>query len=487
MANRLVSVDDNLNLPTAVQNKLTNNVRAEFQGYLSSSQTAANTATTAASTASAAAAQAVAVSTGDLDPANALLINNDTSATRTALENYFLSTAVADPNVINAVTALPTTGNVATALNDLIDGATTGDVIVGDPAITYTLSSTVNISKGITLRDINFNAGTFTGTALRITASGVTLDNVSVVNASSSAVVSAHYHVFVAGTSASRIDRLRIRNCSFQNNRGTFIRAEWCTNFVIENNVIRNGQYAGIMMISPKVGLISNNYVDTLLQSSPQVNSYGITVTDMDNNEASRAEHVDIMNNYVSNVKSWAAYDTHSGMGIKFIGNTAWNCWLGINVVPGNNDRLLAPKDCIVTNNVVVRVDTPTQNAGIVFSGRSPSLLTSGYMGGNVIRGYDTPYVTVATEPGAFRRDPKETAFGSITVSVAANGGYTPTNITFPAGLFTDPPFITMNTTSARVNLGVVSVTKDGATLGANNWTTAAANGVTIEWKAEER
>lgn len=488
MADRLISVDDNLNLPPAVQAKLSNNVRAEFQTYLNSSQTAANTATNAATTASNAAAQAVAVATGDLDPANAVLIADDASATRDALESLFVSNSVVSPTTINAVTALPSTGNVSLALNELISGATAGDVIVGDPAITYTLTATVNITKSITLRDLKFNTGTFTGTALNISASGVTLDNVSVTNSTNVGTpVNAHYHVFVAGTKAAPIDRLQIRNCTFRYNRGTFIRAEWCTNFLIENNVLRDGQYAGIMMISGKVGLISNNYVDSLLQTSPQVNSYGITVTDMDNDEASRSAFVDIVHNYVSNVKSWAAYDTHSGHAIKFLGNTAWNCWLGINVVPGNSDRLFAPRDCIVADNIVVRVDTPTQNAGIVFSGRAPSLLTSGYMSGNVIRGYDTPYVTVATDPAAFRRDPKQTAFGSVTVSVPGSGGYTPTSITFPAGMFTDPPFITMNTTSARVNLGVVSVTKDGATLGANNWTTAAANGVTIEWKAEEK
>lgn len=486
MANRLVSVDDNLNLPPAVQAKLSNNVRAEFQGYLNSSQSAANTATSAASVASAAAAQAVAVSTGDLDPANALLIEDDDSQTRHALEQIFVSASVNDPTIINAAIALPSTGDVGPALNDVIAGAAKGDVIVGDPAVTYTLSSTVVINKGVTLRNLNFSTGSFIGTALRVEASDVTLDGVSVVGATNAATPELpNYHVFVAGTKAAPIDRLRIVNCSFRYNLGTVIRAEWCRNFYIAHNVIRDGQYGGIMMISPKVGMIENNYVDSLLQSAPLVNSYGIGVTDMDNDAPSRAEHVTIIGNYVSNVKSWTAFDTHSGLGIKFIGNTAWNCWLGINVVPGNAERLLAPQDCVVANNVVVRVDTPAQNAGIVFSGRA-TLLTSGYMGGNVIRGYDTPYVAVALDPAAFRRDGKMVAYGSFTVAVPANG-FVNTPITFPAGMFREAPFITMNATSGRLNLAVTSPTKDGASIGANNWTTAAANGVTVEWKAEER
>lgn len=502
MANRLVSVDENLNLPPAVQEQLTSNVRNEFTTYLSEAETAASsaataagtaassasTASSAASTAQAAAEDAVAVATGDLDPANAVLINNASSATRVALNQHYLAAGAAPTNVVNVAEAgLPTDADVGPGLNALIAAASAGDVLVGDPNITYTLNSMVTLNKPITLRDIKFQTTSYIGTVLRVESSNVTLDRVSIQGVTNATTPELpNYFVFVAGNIDSRIDGLRIKDCFMRYNRGTFIRAEWCTNFEITGNVLMDGQYGGIMMISGKVGRIIGNRVQSLLMSSPLVNSYGIGCTDLDNTEISRSEHVLVMGNYVEDVKGWAGIDTHSGNNIKIIGNTAWNCWLGINVVPGNSERLFAPKDCVVTDNTIVRIDTPTQNAGIVFSGRA-TLLASGYMGGNVIRGYDTPTVTVALDQANWRTAGKARVYGSATTSVAANGGAATVAVTYPAGLFKDPPFVTAYTTNGRVNVAVGSATRDGCNLNLNNWTTAAANSITVEWRAEER
>lgn len=71
MANRLVSVDDSLNLPTAVKNQLVNSVRAEFEDDLDASQAAATAASTSATNAASSAAAAEAAAESVTIPTNA--------------------------------------------------------------------------------------------------------------------------------------------------------------------------------------------------------------------------------------------------------------------------------------------------------------------------------------------------------------------------------------------------------------------------------
>lgn len=505
MANRLVSVDDNLHLPPEVLTQLTADVRTEFNTSLSQAQSAASSATSSAtaasnsassasssaSTASAAAAQATAIVTGDLDPANAVLIDDAGSATREALDEHYMAADSAPTNVVNLTGAgIPTDGsNAASALNTLIGTLAPGSVLIGDPNSTYTLSGTVVLNKSITLRDIRFHTENYTGVAIRVISSNVTLDNVTINGDTNVGTpVTTNYFVHVDGTSTTRRDNVRILNCTMSNNRGTFIWAEWCTNFTFSGNTLLNGQYAGIMVVSGQWGHITGNTVRSLLMTAPLVNAYGIACTDMDNTSAARSAHIIVSENFIEDVTAWAGIDTHSGEDISIVNNTTWNCWVGINVVPGNSERLFAPKDCVVANNTVVRIDTAAQNAGIVFSGRATgSLLASGYFGGNIIRGYTTPYVTVAIDPSNFRTDGKPLAYGSSTTSVAASGGNAQITVTYPAGLFTAAPFVAVTVSSARVNASVANNTATGCTLSLNNWTTAAANGITVEWRAEER
>lgn len=59
--------------------------------------------------------------------------------------------------------------------------------------------------------------------------------------------------------------------------------------------------------------------------------------------------------------------------------------------------------------------------------------------------------------------------------------------VTYPAGLFTEAPFVTVTVSHVRVNAAIINNTATGCTVNLSNWTTAAANGVTVEWRAEER
>lgn len=75
MANRLVSVDDNLDLPPDVQERLSNNVRTEFQGYVASAETASTEAVSAATSASDSAEAAEAAAASITVPTNQLIVD----------------------------------------------------------------------------------------------------------------------------------------------------------------------------------------------------------------------------------------------------------------------------------------------------------------------------------------------------------------------------------------------------------------------------
>lgn len=95
MANRLVSVDDNLHLPTAVRNQLKADVEADVAGSVTTAQSAAAAASSARDEAVDAAEQAQAIVTADLDGAMGILVNDTDSDTRTALDGvYPLKTSV---------------------------------------------------------------------------------------------------------------------------------------------------------------------------------------------------------------------------------------------------------------------------------------------------------------------------------------------------------------------------------------------------------
>lgn len=81
----------------------------------------------------------------------------------------------------------------------------------------------------------------------------------------------------------------------------------------------------------------------------------------------------------------------------------------------------------------------------------------------------------------------KSAATGSFsTANIIAAGSIT-TAVTFPVGLFSSAPHVNAMTNSSRLSLAVTSITKDGCSVIASNWSPATASGVTINWDAHEK
>jgi len=86
MARKVVTVDEGLHLPTAVQIQLKADLDAEFSDYVTDAQTAASSASLARDQAVEAASTATAIVTGDLDIANEVLITDEDSLTRKSID-----------------------------------------------------------------------------------------------------------------------------------------------------------------------------------------------------------------------------------------------------------------------------------------------------------------------------------------------------------------------------------------------------------------
>lgn len=121
MANRLVSVNDANELPDEVQAALVGGVQTHFQAMTDTATSAASTATSQASAATAAKTdaetaraaavvaknEAVAIVTGDLDPAATALVNNTASALRLALDEKYRASFSGTYAARPAVSAVP--------------------------------------------------------------------------------------------------------------------------------------------------------------------------------------------------------------------------------------------------------------------------------------------------------------------------------------------------------------------------------------------
>lgn len=78
-------------------------------------------------------------------------------------------------------------------------------------------------------------------------------------------------------------------------------------------------------------------------------------------------------------------------------------------------------------------------------------------------------------------------AYGSFTTANIAVNGAISTPVSFPAGRFTEAPFVNITTTQGRLTFAVTNLTVAGCTIIAANWTNAQASGVTVDWQAVER
>lgn len=261
-----------------------------------------------------------------------------------ALSNYSLGVSPKQ----YGITGDGTTDDTA-AWNTMIGSLPAGSEIVCPPGDTYVLTGPVTIDKPITIKGGSWIAPG-TGAGLMVTSSDVTIDGAR-ISSDTSPFTTSQRLIYALGTALDPLERVRVRDVTVEGSRYIAIELSWVKDFEVSGCNISNYQYAGVMVISGKSGVVRGcNIRDALMESGG--NSYGIAITDLTNDEAGRSEDIVVDSNYVINVP-WEGMDTHGGRRIRFVNNTVENCTVGIALVSGNSSRIVAIEDCVVANNTV--------------------------------------------------------------------------------------------------------------------------------------
>ena len=376
------------------------------------------------------------------------------SKTRTALEKTYRRGY--SPREFGVV-GNGTTDDTA-AWNSALSAVPAGSVFTCPEGDRYKIAGELTLSKAVTIQGGDFLANP-DGATLMIDASDVTLDAVTITGpGAGSSPFDSEKMVQTTGTADKPIRNLRIRGMRATGSRHSMLWLSWIRDFVIADSYFGGFQYAAVMLLSPKNGRVTGCRVATGVQSVPLVNSYGIAATDLTNDEAGRAENVLISGNQITDIPHWEGIDTHGGRGIIVTDNTVVGCRTPVAITCGNTSRLVAPRDCLVQGNVLVKGNAASETAGVVFDGSKSSTndLATGVIGVNTVVGYEKDLIVARYDPArtvilpqagdaSNQRGPDAAPFRSwharSTITIGTSGAGV-TNITFPAGKFTAPPIV---------------------------------------------
>ena len=288
------------------------------------------------------------------------------------------------------------TGNGTTddtaAIQSAITAASSGGVVYF-PSGTFKVVGTVSVAKPLTLTGPGVLYKSSTGSALLdVSSSDVTLRGLTLQNiGTSGTAVDGTYAVYVHGpTYSSPLSDIVIENCRIIDWAHSGIWAVNVTRMLVRGNRIRNLMYAGVMLLSATDSSVTHNRVSDLVQKTPVVNTYGIAVSDVENTDAGRSRNVIIANNIVKNVTQWEGIDTHGGVGILVIGNTVVGCYDGIAMVSGNAERITAPRNVVVTGNIIDPTGAVSPRSAIRLFGNSTELASGLIADNRILPGYSS-------------------------------------------------------------------------------------------------
>ena len=240
------------------------------------------------------------------------------------------------PSPVSTLTPTPAptpTPVCGTSLQAAINAAATGSTLNLSGCI-YDAGAT--ISKPLTLvgAGIRPPSGHM---GLVITSGHVTIDAVTITGVQFAAYNSDEMGIYAVGSAASPLDELTIRNSTIGDlgYGGMYLR--YVTHFVIQNNTVHDGVYAGIMVLSGLYGQILDNIVQRIGVYGAAANgnnAYGIALSRGvgDLTTDPRSSDIVVSGNTVDTVPTWHAYDTHSGQRITWSGNIARGSRSGIFV-----------------------------------------------------------------------------------------------------------------------------------------------------------
>ncbi|WP_164547455.1 MULTISPECIES: right-handed parallel beta-helix repeat-containing protein [unclassified Bosea (in: a-proteobacteria)] len=258
------------------------------------------------------------------------------------------------------------TGTTSAAIQADINAAAAGDILYL-PGTTYTLSTTINVNKAITLW---FGGGQYNvthngpGFSVSAAASLRAQARTTITGPrSTNAYVSGSNAFLIAGASAAAPVQDVIVEGPFivsQFLEGG-VRGEFLRSVSIRGVTIRDCTYFGIALVSALDAHIDSNTVDGLrpegcsaLGAAGVENAYGITVTRSSGSTTTYPipERIWITNNRIRGVKTWHGIDTHGARKLHIVDNDVQECRDGIYLtLTDASGTYLPPAECVVRGN----------------------------------------------------------------------------------------------------------------------------------------
>lgn len=340
------------------------------------------------------------------------------------------------------------------AWRNLLAAAPDGATIVCPEGDVYRITGTLPVTRPITVQGGKWVHVTQTGNLWDVTASNVALTD-QVWEGANQSLDLTHRGAYIHGTTAAPLVGTRLERIDSTGFRGEVVRMLSCNDTTIDRFVCRDYWYAGLMILSCVGGRITRSWTKNALQSTEIRDAYGIAISDSTNTMAGRSRDWVIDNNRVEGVRFHEGIDTHSGDNITITNNTVIDCCTGIAVLPGNASRTVAPTNCIVSGNTVIRGDASDERYGIQFFGVNGGMDATGTVMNNVVMGYTRDlnwwYVNTArttvmgmTTDASVRMAPPSPQWRewNAVTNINATGGDGKKTVTFPSGMFSQPPLV---------------------------------------------
>lgn len=264
-----------------------------------------------------------------------------------------------------------------------------GGVVTVDPAVTIDLTTPLEVTvPGTRVHGGRYRA--HTGPAWRVTADDVVLADLTIEGgrACDPTYDPTQRLIHAVGQQGAPLRRVVVRDCTIRESRGDAVRLEWCEDPAVHDCRIAGVLYAGVMVISGlRVRIHDCTIVDGPL-SDGVANTYGISFTDLTNDETGRSRDCSASDCTVVGF-GWKGLDTHSGDGVVFADNTIIDCTRGIAAVGGNATRLVQPSRISITGNRIDARGLTNPGPAVTLAGLA-NRPADGVITGQQVVGYDT-------------------------------------------------------------------------------------------------
>jgi parallel beta-helix repeat protein len=224
------------------------------------------------------------------------------------------------------------------SLQNAIDAAPTGSELYL-PSGTYTITSNLTVSKALKIYGdgpgktiVNRTTAGSTTAAFSLTASDISLCDMTIYGPSSATYVANEHGINAVGSSGSELYDIGIQNVEVYNFGYGGILLEYCNRSSVKNCLVHDCGYIGIGMFSCINGDMSHNVVHDITPGNTGA-MYGIVASQRTSGDTSSSQIV-IGNNTIYDIDLWEAIDDHGSSYVTIIGNTGYNCRLGINISP---------------------------------------------------------------------------------------------------------------------------------------------------------